>query len=90
MLYWELMWDERSDEHIARHNVTMREVEEALMDERSRESVTQRDGEDRIVVLGRTDAGRYLAVILDPLGGGYVRCITEFDMSANLRSQYVG
>lgn len=32
----ELLWDEQSEEHIARHNVSPEEVEEAVFDPSSR------------------------------------------------------
>jgi uncharacterized DUF497 family protein len=63
----ELAWDEEAEEHIARHSVTIGEVEQAVFDGPLH---TYRVGRDRIAVVGQTAGGRYLTVFLDDEGDG--------------------
>ena len=60
-----LAWDERSEEHIAVHGVTFDEVEQAVMNL----LYARRSGPYQLVI-GQTESGRYLTVILDYEGGG--------------------
>jgi len=81
MIYIErLDWDEDTEEHIARHGVTIDEVEEAvnniLFVKRSRVY---------LLVLAQTESARYLAVILDALGKGVWRVVTARPMSNSER-----
>ncbi len=58
----ELMWDERNRAHIARHGVTPDEVAQICQGEFAvRESHT-----GRFMIIGQTQAGRVLAVVLHP------------------------
>jgi uncharacterized DUF497 family protein len=66
-----LDWDEDTEEHIARHGVTIDEVEEAinsiLYAKRSRKY---------LLTLAQTESGRHLAVVLDALGKGVWKVVT--------------
>lgn len=79
----ELLWDEQSEEHIARHNVAPEELEEAVFDPSSRIFRTRsgQEGERRYLVLGLTEAGRYLFVVLDQVQGGLFYPVTARDMT---------
>ena len=58
----QLIWDDWNVEHIARHNVTPEEVEQACLGE-----IMVLDGKKgRLVVSGLTVDGRLLAIVLDP------------------------
>lgn len=81
----ELLWDERSEEHIARHGVHPFEVEEAVSD---RDARFYRVGAERYAVLGATFAGRYLFVVLQPLGSGLAQVRTARDMSDPEKRRY--
>ena len=59
----ELLWDERAEEHIARHGLTPEDVDEACFDP-DRHVTVARSGTYRLI--GRTDAGAMLAVFLAP------------------------
>ncbi len=59
----ELIWDAWNEEHLARHPVEPEEVEEAVFDPSSLFFATTREGERRCLVLGLTEAGRYLLVV---------------------------
>jgi uncharacterized DUF497 family protein len=60
----QLVWDAWNVPHIARHDVLPQEVEEVCHGP----FVIREGYEGRVIVLGPTAAGRFLAVILDPLG----------------------
>ncbi|MFT3900939.1 MAG: hypothetical protein QM728_11945 [Gordonia sp. (in: high G+C Gram-positive bacteria)] len=65
--YQGVLWNENSEDHIARHGVAPSEVEEALF-EAPRYIATAPDGAQ--IVFGQTYAGRYLVIVvadaLDP------------------------
>jgi hypothetical protein len=66
-----VLWDDPEDEdgnvvHIAGHSITTTEVEMVVFDNSSRSYRVRRPGaEERRMILGRTDSGRYLTVIVD-------------------------
>lgn len=65
-VFGEIRWTEESEAHIARHNVSPREVEEAIY---SRPRYTTREDDLRLV-FGTTANGRYLfAVVAESLDG---------------------
>jgi hypothetical protein len=80
----EFQWDDGNEEHIARHGVTPAEAEEVFF---GRFSV-KRSRLDRYVVMGRSGAGRYLVVVIEKLGAGWVRVVTARDMSTAERKLY--
>ena len=86
----EIVWAEVDIEHIARHAVDPDEVEEVItsgpMWRRSRKH--HETGRTSIYALGRTEAGRYLFVVLSPLGSGRARCVTARDMDTASRRLY--
>lgn len=57
-----LIWDDWNEAHIARHDVVRDEVEEACLGD----PYTDEGKKDRIRLIGPTNIGRMLAVILDP------------------------
>ena len=61
----QLVWDDWNREHIARHDVAMNEVEAVMKGE----IVVQATYKERFLVLGITDAGRMLAVVIGPVPG---------------------
>lgn len=84
----EFIWPEERIEHIALHDVTPEEVEEACFGKplvlRARS-----EGENPVYyVLGKTGAGRYLfcVVIQFPDGKGYP--VTARDMTINEKRRY--
>lgn len=73
-----LHWDERNEEHIARHGVRWWEVEEAVFGYSYRYK-----HRGRLMVLGQTEGGRHLAVVLEDLGQGLWLPITARDMKVS-------
>lgn len=73
----DIHWTEKSEDHIGRHGVTPGEVEEVVAN-----AHLARHGRERTrILLGRTDAGRFLTVVLarSLRGGAYV--VTARDMT---------
>ncbi len=68
----------------AKHAVEVSEVEEAL---RSQPRV-RRAGGGVYHMLGRSEAGRYLFVVVRLLGAGRARLVTARDMTERERRQY--
>ncbi|MCA1669867.1 MAG: BrnT family toxin, partial [Thermomicrobia bacterium] len=77
----ELIWDDWNEEHIARHGVRMSEATEAV---RNAPFLT-RARDETYRVIGQTDAGRYLFIIVVPqiLEAYYV--VTARDATRNER-----
>ena len=72
----ELVWDEQAEGHIARHGVSMWEVEEAVQN-----GLHARRSRQYLMLLCQTNAGRYLTLILDRLGHGQWYPVTARDMT---------
>jgi uncharacterized DUF497 family protein len=58
-----LAWDEWNTAHIATHGITREQVEEAI----AGETVARATRKHRVLVLGPTQAGRLLAVVIGPV-----------------------
>ncbi len=76
-------WDDINVAHIARHNVTPEEVEEAF---ESRHRI-RRSRAGRYALLGRSATGRYLMVAFI-IRAGTVRAITARDMTSTEKRLY--
>jgi len=77
-----LIWEEWNKEHIANHDVSVKEVEEVC---NSKYQVIE-SFRKRILILGKTKANRNLAVVLSPedrnlkrYGNGIYYVITAFE-----------
>ena len=79
-----LNWDPGNIAHIARHQVTVDEVEEVCHGD----PVSLQSYLGRIVVVGPTLAGRMLAVVLDPEGGDVYYPVTARPASRKERRYY--
>ncbi len=78
------------DDHIldkieAQHGVAFQEVEEACY---SRRRQVRREREGLYKLFGRSDAGRYLLVVLADLGDGIWKVVTARQMTAQGRRLY--
>lgn len=78
-------WDEENEDHIARHGVIPAEAEEVF---RGRVYV-KRSRRGRYFVLGRSAAGRYLALAVERFEGNVVRVVTARDMGTSERKLYL-
>jgi uncharacterized protein len=81
---FDLVWDDWTEEHVARHGVDPGEVEEAV---RNAPYVTR--GRDRTYrVIGPTDAGRLLTVIVARRAGSASFVVTARDADDVERRAY--
>ena len=80
----DLLWDDENIEHIAAHRVEMDEVEDVCFGR----NLIQRVGEGKHIILGRTEEGRYLFVVLAQKEPGLFRVITARDMTQAERRQF--
>jgi len=85
MIIEELIWDEANEAHIWEHRVTPEEVEQACFCARP---LAYRVRKHRYALLGRTDGGRRLLVMLAPKGRHAYRPITARDMTETERKRY--
>ena len=77
-------WDQVNIAHVAEHHVTTEETEEACYNK----PLVFRSRLGRYYVLGRTDNGRYLTVIVSLKNKDTVRVITARDMSEAERRRF--
>jgi uncharacterized protein len=85
----ELLWDDWNEEHISRHRVREDEVEEVVFDRASQFFRVGRGGAARrYLILGLTDAGRYLFVVIELAPGNRGYPITARDMTDGEKRQF--
>ena len=80
----DLIWDERNIPHVKAHTVTPREAEQVCFSK----NLLLKRGKNRYAVLGRTQAGRYLFVIVVFQGRSQARVITARDMGKTEKRLY--
>ncbi|MBI4708318.1 MAG: BrnT family toxin [Candidatus Omnitrophica bacterium] len=76
-------WDDRNKQHIALHNVTPDEVEEAFQGK----YITFPSWAGRYILLSRSAAGRYLFIVFE-IKSGIVRTVTARTMSGTEKRRY--
>jgi uncharacterized protein len=81
-----LIWDPGNIAHVARHDVTVDEVEEVCHGD----PVALRSYLARIVLIGPTQARRMLAVVLEPEGEDVYYPVTARPASRKERRYYQG
>jgi hypothetical protein len=85
----EFEWDAANTAHIARHGITPREAEQAMVSDPVEVRSAVRGAEFRTLRLGQTDAGRYLTLIYTRRGG-QIRIVTAYPMKGKHRRLYEG
>ena len=83
----EFDWDAGNRKHLARHAITPREAEEAILIEPLETTLQHHEGEDRVLCFGRTKSGRLLTVLYTELRGK-VRVVTAYGMTAAQQRLY--
>ncbi len=81
----QILWDEESVYHIAKHGISPIEVEEAIF-EGNPLILKSRDG--RYIVLSRALSGRYMTIVVAFKLKGRVKMITARDMDEKERKYY--
>lgn len=79
-----LVWDDANIEHIARHNVSPREVEDVCFGAH----FCKKENSCRYILSGQSDNGRYLNVVIERIGRGLFRPITAFEMSESYKRKF--
>ena len=75
-----IKWTDKSIEHIARHAISPKEVEEVCFNENDAPFI--RSGRENLnYVFGKTYSGRFLFVVVRFIRQGEVRVITARDMN---------
>lgn len=80
----DLIWDERNIEHIARHGVTINQVEEVCYSN----ALFKRGRNQILEAYGQTEDGRYLVAFLARRGKGAYYVVTARDMNDRERKTY--
>lgn len=87
--YKRIEWDENNVyKNEIKHNVKYYEIEEAIENE-PKCIIPHKEYKDRCVLLGRTDAGRFLYIIYQGENGGVIRPIHARDMSKPHKKFYL-
>ena len=80
-----LIWDAWNRNHLAKHDVVVEEVTQVA---RTHRLVLTGDEQKRLIVVGATDEGRVLEVVLHPLGSGDYYPLTAYDASFDMQVVY--
>ena len=82
-----LRWNDWNIAHIGRegHEATPEEVEQVIYND---QSIGRLQPNQRIFVLGKTDAGRILAAVIDSEGEGIWYCVSARSASRKERALY--
>lgn len=78
-------WDEKNEDHIAGHGVTVFEVEEAIL---FCKPFYQKSREGKYAAYVITEEGRHLFIVFAIKDSGRIRVITARDMSEKERRYY--
>jgi len=81
-----ITWDEDTVDHISRHAVSPEEVEEVLFNDSDSPRI-MRGKENRYLAYGKTNAGRFLLVVLT-IANRKTRIITARDMTDREKKFY--
>ena len=84
MRIYELVIEPGREEHIARHHVSVAEVEEVVFGM----SFIRKTRQERYLIIGQTDAGRYLTLFVAPRGKGVYGLVTARDADDAERKAY--
>ena len=80
----DLQWDDQNVEHIARHNVNPKEVEDVCFGVH----ISAKEEGTRYILSGQSAGGRYLNVVVERVDRGLFRPITAFEMSEVYKRRY--
>jgi hypothetical protein len=80
-------WDAANTKHLARHGITPKEAEQAVLIDPLVADVQYYETEDRILCFGRAASGRLLSVLYTERRGR-IRVVTAYPMSALQQKLY--
>lgn len=82
-------WDEVNREHVARHGITPEECEEVILGEPADVGERVVADEVRVVLVGPTEAGRFLIVSFVEQFDGRIRVVTAYPASRRTVRDYI-
>lgn len=81
-------WDEENVGHLARHEVTPEEAEQVISNRPVDLSAELRNGEERIVQIGESGAGRIL-IVVSAMRDKKIRVVTAWPPKERLRRYFL-
>ena len=81
-------WDDANRKHVTEHGVTPSEAEEVVTNDPLDLEEQFRNGEDRLMQIGETNALRIL-VVVTTWRGSRIRVVTAFPATPQLRDLYI-
>ena len=81
-------WNDSNIAHLAQHAITSAEAEQVVLNNPVDLEFQERNGEERSVQIGETDAGRIL-VAVTTMRGELIRVVTAFPAKERLRRFYL-
>lgn len=81
----QILWDEETIYHIAKHGISPKEVEEAIFEGNS---IILKGRNGRYIVLSRAMSGRYLTIVVSFKLKGRIKVITARDMDDKEQKYY--
>jgi uncharacterized DUF497 family protein len=81
-------WDEENIRHLARHQISPAEAEELIGNRPLDLNSELRNGEERVMQIGETDAGRVL-IVITTMQGKKVRVVTSWPANKNYRRYFL-
>ena len=84
----EFAWDVGNLKHIARHSVTAKEAEEAVLIEPLEADVQPHANEERVLCFGRAKSGRQLTILYTERRGK-IRVVTAYEMTRQQQRMYI-
>ena len=81
----QILWDADSIFHIARHNLTPEEIEDAIFEG---DRIILKWREKRYIILSQCSSGRHLTIVVAFKMKGRVRVITARNMNKQERTYY--
>ncbi|MGA3047667.1 MAG: BrnT family toxin [Terracidiphilus sp.] len=84
----EFDWDDENIRHLALHQITPVEVEQAIANRPVDLKSELRNGEERVPHIGETDAGRIL-VVVSTMNDKKVRVVTAWPANRNYRRYFL-
>ena len=83
----EFDWDADNVKHIARHGITPKEAEEAVLIEPLEADVQPHESEERVLCFGRAKSGRLLTILYTERCGK-IRVVTAYEMTRQQQRMY--
>jgi len=81
-------WDKENIEHLALHQISPEEAEQAIRNRPVDLSAELRNGEERVVQIGENDAGRIL-IVVSTMRNRKVRVVTAWPANKSYRRYFL-